>query len=157
MLNSQTVTITGVMCSGQIRKYANAGISGSSAYDRLNQLFTNIWFQTGGTPSGTYSTIRRYAFSSDEIAVGGTAVDELETMFKYPLWRVIEPLQPLTLRQNEMLVIWNNTGSIGQVEIEVELTIEIIPDGVAETIVAKDYPMNYIKSGKAGELRSKIG
>jgi hypothetical protein len=83
---------------------------------------------TGGTPSGSADVLRRYVWSSDEPAVSGATVDELECLVPLNvLWDAgygDGNVQPLTLRQNEMLCIYNTTGAAGIADIWIEFTDE---------------------------------
>lgn len=133
LLNNQTVALTGAVCSGEIRRYVSAGLSGQSditplAHDTSNSALVSVTIGTGGTPSGTPSTFRRYVWSSDEPVVGGASVDELECLV--PLNIIWDSgygdanVQPLVLRQNELFCIYNTAGASGLVDLWIEFTDE---------------------------------
>jgi len=133
LLNIQTAAVTGVVCQGEIRRYSGAGLSGHTvltalAHDSTNSALDAITVGTGGTPSGTPSVFRRYVWSSDEPAVSGASVDELECLVPLCiLWDAgygDANVQPLVLRQNEMLSIYNLVGAAGLVDIWIEFTDE---------------------------------
>lgn len=132
-LNNQTAGVTGVVCFGEIRRYTGAGLAGSTpvtplAHDTSNSALDTVTIGTAGTPSGTSSLFRRYIWSSDEPAVSGASVDELECLV--PLNVIWDAgygdanVQPLTLRPNEMLCIYNTVGAAGILDIWIEFTDE---------------------------------
>jgi hypothetical protein len=133
LLNNQTAAVTGVVCFGELRRYTTAGISGHTpltplTHDSLNSALVGVTAFTGGTPSGTVDVLRRYLWSSDEPAVSGATVDELECLPALSiLWDAgyaDQNVQPLVLRQNEMLVLYNTVGAAGLVDIWIEFTDE---------------------------------
>jgi hypothetical protein len=132
-LNNQTGAVTGVVCLGEIRRYAAAGLAGhvtvlAITHDSTNSALQSVTIGTGGTPSGTAEVLRRYLWSSDEPAASGATVDELECLVPLNvLWDAgygDANVQPLVLRQNEMLVIYNMVGAAGIVDIWIEFTDE---------------------------------
>lgn len=132
-LNNQTAGVTGVVCFGEIRRYSGAGLTGHTpvtplAHDTANSALVSVTIGTGGTPSGTSSLFRRYIWSSDEPAVSGASVDELECLVPLNvIWDAgygDAAVQPLTLRQNEMLCIYNTVGAAGILDIWIEFTDE---------------------------------
>lgn len=136
LLNVQTAAVTGVLCGGSVRRYSGAGIglSGSTpvtpvAHDSGNSALSSVTIGTAGTPAGaTVETLRNYAWSSDEAAVSGATVDELEMLPAYGLiWDAGYAdgnVQPLVIRPNEMLCIYNVSGAAGLVDVAVEFTDE---------------------------------
>ena len=133
-LNNQIGAVTGVVCFGEIRRYAaGAGLAGSTpvtplAHDTNNSALNAVTVGTGGTPSGTPSLFRRYIWSSDEPAVSGATVDELECLV--PLNVVWDAgygdaeVQPLTIRPGEMFCVYNTVGAAGILDIWAEFTDE---------------------------------
>jgi hypothetical protein len=131
LINVQTVAVTGVLCLGEIRRYEDATISGHTvitptAMDITNSALVSVTVGTAGTPIGTSTTLLRYIWSSDEPAVGTGTWDEWETLLGL-IWDTgygDANLQPLTIRTNEMLCIYNTTGAAGLVDVFVEFTDE---------------------------------
>ncbi|MBI2818115.1 MAG: hypothetical protein HYX72_14365 [Acidobacteria bacterium] len=132
-LNNQTVAVTGVVCLGEIRRYSAAGLTGQTnvpaiAHDSTNSALQTVTVGTGGTPAGTSELLRRYLWSSDEPAVSGATVDELECLVPLNvLWDAgygDANVQPLTIRQNEMLCLFNTVGAAGLVDVWIEFTDE---------------------------------
>ena len=132
-LNNQTAAVTDVVCLGEIRRYSGAGLTGQTAvpaiaHDSTNTALQSVTIGTGGTPSGTSELLRRYLWSSDEPAVSGATVDELECLVPLNvLWDAgygDANVQPLTLRQNEMLCLFNTGGAAGLVDVWMEFTDE---------------------------------
>ena len=132
-INNQTAAVTGVICAGEIRRLTGAGLSGHTAitplsHDTTNPALDGVVVGTGGTPTGTAAVIRRYVWSSDEPAVSAATSDEWECLVPLNiLWDAgygDSNIQPLTLRQNEALCIYNITGAAGLVDIWVEFTDE---------------------------------
>lgn len=133
LLNSQTAAVTGVLCSIEIRKYTGATLTGSTAvtpvtHDSTNTGPTTITVGHAGTIGGTPLTLRRIFWSSDEAAISTATSDELETYV--PLNIVFDAgygdsnVQPLTLRQNEMAMVYNVSGAAGLLDCWIEYTKE---------------------------------
>jgi len=133
LLNSQTAGVTGVLCSIEVRKYTGASLAGSTAvtpttHDSTNSAPTTITVGHAGTIGGTPFTLRRIFWSSDEAAISTATSDELETYV--PLNIVFDAgygdsnVQPLTLRQNEMAMVYNVSGAAGLLDIWIEYTKE---------------------------------
>lgn len=167
MLNSSTMV--GGVCAGELRRYTGAGLAGySPTLDTTSPDYVTtpeVIFARGGTPSGSYAILKRYAWSSNLPTVGGATIGEIETLLpRRTLWdtgRRTGFTQPLTLRTDQMMSLWNTAGSLAWATILIELTKEGggLPGGggtLNETVIAKNYPMEYVKQGKANELRSKV-
>lgn len=133
LLNAQTAAVTGVLCQLEVRKYTGAGLSGHTAitptsHDSTNTAPASAVYGHAGTPTGTPVTVRRVFWSSDEAAISAATSDELETYV--PLNVIFDAgygdanVQPLTLRQNEMVLIYNTTGAAGLLDLWVEFTKE---------------------------------
>jgi hypothetical protein len=133
-INAQTAAVTGVACYGDIRTYrGTASLAGSTAvtpvaHDSSNSALSSVTIGHSGTPGGTASTLRRYFWSSDEAKLSTAQNNELEA---FPALNVMwdsgygdANVQPLVLRQNEMLTIYNNSGAAGLVDIWIEFTDE---------------------------------
>jgi hypothetical protein len=132
-INNQTTGVTGVICAGEIRKYTGSGTwTGSTAVTPIahdtgaSAGLTSVTAGHSGTPGGTTNVMRRYTWSSDEPAASTATSDEWECLIPLNiLWDAgygDANVQPLTLRQNESLIIWNVTGAAGIVDIWVEFT-----------------------------------
>lgn len=133
LLNSQTAGVTGVLCSIEIRKYTGASLTSPTAvtpttHDSTNTGPTTITVGHAGTIGGTPFTLRRIFWSSDEAAISTATSDELETYV--PLNIVFDAgygdsnVQPLTLRQNEMVMVYNVSGAAGLLDVWIEYTKE---------------------------------
>jgi hypothetical protein len=133
LLNNQTSSVTGVTCLLELRLYTGAGLSGHTAitpvpHDSTNTSPSSAVYGHAGTPSGTSYVIRRVYWSSDEPAISTMSSDELETYVPLNIiWDAgygDSNIQPLTLRQNEMVCVYNTTGAAGLVDIWIEFTKE---------------------------------
>jgi hypothetical protein len=133
LLNSQTVGVTGVLCSIEVRKYTGATLGTPTAvtpttHDSTNSAPTTITVGHAGTIGGTPATLRRIFWSSDEAAISTATSDELETYV--PLNIVFDAgygdsnVQPLTLRQDEMAMVYNVSGAAGLLDVWIEYTKE---------------------------------
>lgn len=132
LLNGQTAAVTGVLCNLEVRKdEANPTWTGPTVgviteHDSTNTLPASYDQGHTGTftASGSQTTLRRTNWSSDEAAVSGATMDELECFV--PLNIIFDPgygdadAQPLVLNQNEMLYVWNVSGAAGLLDIWTE-------------------------------------
>jgi hypothetical protein len=134
LLNAQTAAVTGVLCQLELRVYTGgAGLSAPTSitpimHDSTNTLPTTAVYGHAGTPSGTSAVLRRVFWSSDEAAISTATSDEFETYV--PLNIIFDAgygdsnVQPLTLRQNEMVCVYNTTGAAGLLDTWIEFTKE---------------------------------
>jgi hypothetical protein len=134
LLNAQTAAVTGVLCQLEFRLYTGASFSVAGtavtpvAHDSTNVAPTTYTSANLGTLAGTPFTLRRVFWSSDEAAISTGTLDELETMV--PLNIIWDAgygdanVQPLTLRQSQMAVVWNTTGAAGLLDTWIEFTKE---------------------------------
>jgi hypothetical protein len=133
LLNAQTAAVTGVICQLEMRGYfAGApGLTSSTtitptAHDSTNTAPASAVFGHAGTIAGTATTFRRVFWSSDEAAISTGTLDELETLV--PLNIIFDAglantdVQPLTLRQNQMAMVFNTTGAAGLLDTWIEFT-----------------------------------
>jgi hypothetical protein len=131
-INNQTTGVSGVICAGEIRKYTGAGYSGQTSVTPIahdtgaSAGLTSVTAGHSGTPTGTPLVMRRYTWSSDEPAASTATSDEWECLIPLNIvWDVgygDSTVQPLTLRQNESLIIWNVTGAVGLLDCWIEFT-----------------------------------
>ena len=130
-LNAQATAVAGMVCFGEFRRYTSATWSSYSAvspfpHDTNNTALSDIYAGTGGTISGTSNVLRNYIWSSDEPAVGGATVDEWETVSSFNIvWELgfgDANLTSLTLNEDEMVCIYNMSGSTGTVDIWITFT-----------------------------------
>lgn len=133
LFNSQTAAVTGVVCQIELRLYTGSGsLTGSTAitptsYDSTNTAPTTATYGHAGTIGGTANTLRRIIWSSDEPAVSAATSDELEN---YPPlnvlyeWQPHSDVQPITLRQNQMIMVYNVSGAAGLLDTAIEFTKE---------------------------------
>lgn len=135
LLNAQTGAVTGVVCLMELRFYpATATNTGGTAvtptkHDSTNTLPASATINYNGTVGGSTPTVlRRMWWSSDEPAVAGSTVDEMETNVQLnTIWDAgygDANVQPLVLRQGEMLCLYNTTGAAGLLDTWIEFTRE---------------------------------
>ena len=135
VVNCQTVAVTGQLCQLDVHAFfvGGVGIAAPTAvtpvmHDSTNTLPTTATYGYAGTLSGTPATLRRTCWSSDEPAVAGATVDELECLI--PLNILFDAgygdtnVQPLTLRQTEMVSVYNVAGTAGLLDTWIEFTKE---------------------------------
>jgi hypothetical protein len=133
VLNIQTAAVTGVICLLEIRRYTSGTLSGHTtvtpvAHDTTNSALATVTIGYAGTLGGTPTTIRRIIWSSDEPKLTTAQNNEWECLV--PLNIIWDAgygdanVQPLVLRPNEMLVIYNVSGAAGLLDVWVEFTDE---------------------------------
>lgn len=134
LLNAQTAAVTGVLCQLELRYYTGASFSVAGtaitpvAHDSTNSAPTTATYAHAGTLAGTSALLRRVFWSSDEAAISTGTLDELETMVPLNIiWDAgygDSNVQPLTLRQNQLVAVYNTTGAAGLLDTWVEFTKE---------------------------------
>jgi hypothetical protein len=132
LFNSQTAAVTGVICQIELRKTASVGLSGLTAvtptkYDSNNTLPANATIGHAGTIAGTSETLRRIVWSSDEAAVSALGSDEVENFPPLNVlyeWQPHSDVQPITLRQNDGIMVCNVSGAAGLLDVAIEFTRE---------------------------------
>ena len=135
LLNAQTASVTGVLCQLEFRAYqtGSPGLTSPTAvtpvsHDTTNTAPASAVYGHAGTPAGTALTLRRVFWSSDEAAISTATSDEFETYV--PLNIIFDAgygdsnVQPLTLRQNQMTMVYNTTGAAGLLDTWIEFTKE---------------------------------
>lgn len=135
LLNAQTAAVTGVLCAIEFRGYfsGSPGLTSPTAvtpvsHDSTNTAPASATYGHAGTIAGTASTLRRIFWSSDEAAISTATLDELETMV--PLNIIWDAgygdanVQALTLRQNQMAMVYNVSGAAGLLDTWIEFTKE---------------------------------
>lgn len=135
LLNAQTAGVTGVLCQLEMRGYfaGSPGLTAPTAvtptsHDTTNTAPTTATYGHAGTIAGTATTFRRVFWSSDEAAISTATIDELETFV--PLNIIFDAgygdsnVQPMTLRQTQMALVFNTTGAAGLLDTWVEFTKE---------------------------------
>jgi hypothetical protein len=135
LLNAQTAAVTGVLTQMELRFYpATATLTAPTAitptsHDSTNTAPTTATYGHAGTPGGSTGVVlRRIFWSSDEAAISSATSDELETYV--PLNIIFDAgygdsnVQPLTLRQNQMVVLYNTVGAAGLLDVWIEFTKE---------------------------------
>lgn len=131
--NFQTVAVTGVACTMELRYYsANPTITAPAAVTPTSRDSANTAPAALTTASGTGitggtlgGTLRRIFWSSDEPAISVASNDELECIL--PLneiyaWIPHSDIQPITLNNGQGLILFNTAGAAGIVDIYVEFT-----------------------------------
>ena len=135
LLNTQVAAVTGVACQLDVRLYTGSvSLAGSTniiptAHDTTNTLPISGFYQHAGTVAGTLvGTFRRVFWSSDEPAISTATSDELECFVPFNIifdaGYADTNIQPLVLRQDQMLSIFNTQGAAGQLDIWIEFTKE---------------------------------
>jgi hypothetical protein len=135
LLNAQTAAVTGVICQLEMRGYfsGSPGLTSPTAvtptaHDSTNSAPTTATYGHAGTIAGTATTFRRVFWSSDEAAISTATLDELQTLV--PLNIIFDAgygdsnVQPMTLRQNQMALVFNTTGAAGLLDTWIEFTKE---------------------------------
>lgn len=135
LLNAQTAAVTGVICQLEMRGYFAGGVALTTptavvptSHDTTNTAPTTATYGHAGTIAGTATTFRRVFWSSDEAAISSGTLDELETIV--PLNIIFDAgygdsnIQPLTLRQTQMAMVFNATGAAGLLDTWIEFTKE---------------------------------
>jgi hypothetical protein len=134
ILNSQTAAVTGVLCSIEFRFYTTGATLTSptavtpTSHDSTNTAPTTATYGHAGTIAGTPATLRRIFWSSDEAAISTATSDEFETFV--PLNIIFDAgygdsnVQPLTLRQTQMAMVYNVSGAAGLLDTWIEFTKE---------------------------------
>lgn len=135
LLNAQTAAVVGVLCQLEMRAYqtGSPGLTAPTAvtptsHDTTNTAPTTATYGHAGTIAGTPLTLRRVFWSSDEAAISTATSDELETFV--PLNIIFDAgygdsnVQPLTLRQTQMAMVFNTTGAVGLLDTWIEFTKE---------------------------------
>lgn len=171
-LNSQVVAITGILYGCEVRRYtSNPTLKGPCFDTNLAENWGDVIIHSGwgGVPGGSYDVFKRFMWSGDEVASGEAInADSREVIGWFRrIWcpNAVDGLvQPLTIRKGQMLTVHVNAsfGGVAEVsclvDVEVLFTLELGSSngGSVKTIVANNYPMIYVPSGKVAELTSKI-
>lgn len=132
LFNAQTSAVSGVICQIELRKYSSATLTGPTSvtptkYDSNNTLPTTYVCGHAGTIGGTAETLRRICWSSDEPAVAALTSDEIENLPPLNVlyeWQPHSDVQPITLRQNESIMVYNVSGAAGLLDVAIEFTKE---------------------------------
>ena len=133
--NIQTAAVTGVICQFDLRfRSATAAWASPTSvtpvtHDTGNSALSSCTAGHAGTPSGgTEYTFRRFIWSSDEAAASTATSDELECIVPFNLlWDAgygDVNVQPLTLKQDQMMYIYNVSGAAGLADFAIEFTDE---------------------------------
>ena len=120
--NAQTAVVTGVVCSMEHRLYTGAaGLTSPTAVvpvsmDSTNTAPTTAVYGHAGTIAGTANILNSWIWSSDEAAASSATSDELECLIPLNIiydWIPHSDVQPLTLRQTQMNMVYNVSGAAG--------------------------------------------
>ena len=172
LLSSQAIAITGILYGLEVRRYSPTPTLKGPCFDtNLAENWGNVIIHAGwgGVPSGTYAVFRRFMWSGDEVSAGEAINADSRQIVDW-FRRVWCPnaqdgkVQPLTIRNDQMFTIHVNASYGGVAEVSCLVDVEILfslevgssNGGVVETIVAKNFPMDYVKATKVKELRSKF-
>lgn len=135
ILNAQTAAVTGVLCAVEFRAFfaGSPGLTSPTAvtptsHDSTNTAPASAVYGHAGTIAGTPLTLRRIFWSSDEATISTATLDELETLVPLNIiWDAgygESNVQPLTLRQNQMAMVYNVSGAAGLLDTWIEFTKE---------------------------------
>jgi len=132
LFNSQTAAVTWVVCQIELRKYTSATLTAPTSvtptsYDSTNTSPISIVTAHAGTIGGTAASLRRIIWSSDEAAVSSATSDELENLPPLNVlyeWQPHSDVQPITLRQNESVIVYNVSWAAGLLDVAIEYTKE---------------------------------
>lgn len=133
LLNAQTAGVTGVLCAVEFRAFfaGSPNLTAPTAitpvsHDSTNTAPASAVYGHAGTIAGTPLTLRRIFWSSDEAAISTATLDELETLVPLNIiWDAgygDSNVQPLTLRQNQMAMVYNVSGAAGLLDTWIEFT-----------------------------------
>lgn len=132
--NAQTAAVTGVVCSMEHRLYqtGSPGLTAPTAVtpvsmDTTNTAPTTATYGHAGTIAGTALTLNSWIWSSDEAAVSAATSDELECLIPLNVvydWIPHSDVQPITLRQTQMNMIYNVSGAAGLLHSYMDFTKE---------------------------------
>lgn len=120
--NAQTAGVTGVVCSMEHRLYTGAAALTSPtavvpvSMDSTNTAPTTAVYGHAGTIGGTANVLNSWIWSSDEAAASSATSDELECLIPLNIiydWIPHSDVQPLTLRQTQMNMVYNVSGAAG--------------------------------------------
>lgn len=110
-----------------------------------------------GSKSGAFMATPTYRRNLLNIfGVGSTTgVNWAERAYREPIEQ--NPDFMMVLNEGEgMAIIKNTASSVSRAEMAIEFNVETIPAGLTEQAVASDFPKQYVKKGKAQELKSKV-
>jgi len=131
--NAQTAAVTGVVCSMEHRLYTGAaGLTSPTevvpvSMDSTNTAPTTATYGHAGTIAGTANILNSWIWSSDEAAASSATSDELECLIPLNIiydWIPHSDIQPLTLRQTQMNMIYNVSGAAGLLHSYIDFTKE---------------------------------
>lgn len=131
--NAQTAAVTGVVCAMEHRLYrTNASLTSPTAVtpvsmDSTNTAPTTATYGHAGTIGGTAEILNAWIWSSDEAAVSSATSDELECLIPLNIiydWIPHSDIQPITLRQAQMNMIYNVSGAAGLLHSYMDWTKE---------------------------------
>jgi hypothetical protein len=132
LLNAQTAGVTGVLCAIELRKYTSGTLAAPTAvvpvkHDSTLAAPLSATIGHAGTIGGTPVTLRRIFWSSDEAAISTGTLDEWETLVPLNIiWDAgyyDASVEPLTLNQNEMIMVYNVSGAAGLLDVWIEYTV----------------------------------
>lgn len=131
--NAQTAAVTGVVCSMEHRLYTGAAALTTPtavtpvSMDSTNTAPTTAVYGHAGTIGGTANILNSWIWSSDEAAASSATSDELECLIPLNIiydWIPHSDIQPLTLRQTQMNMIYNVSGAAGLLHSYMDFTKE---------------------------------
>ena len=139
LVNAQTAAVSGIICLLDIRRYYNSvtwtAPTAFAAYphDTTNGALVSCTtgYAGGATGGSGPDILRKLCWSSDEPTISIATVDEWETFIPINIiWDLgygdSSNINPLTLRNGEMVYVYNNQGATGLVDVWIEFTDEAV-------------------------------
>lgn len=137
-MNYSSGSVTGVLAAGNVNIYANMSTTGGTSVTPIPKDTNNtaldsvtVLHSITSLSGGTSVTIRRWLWSTDELAMTATSLDEILNLgCGLTIWDEgyhVAALQPLTLNNKETLIIQAtaySAAAAGVVDIYVEFTSE---------------------------------
>lgn len=130
--NAQTAGVTGVVCSMELRHYVSGTLTTPTngtlfEFDSANTAPTTYVLAYAGTIGGTPTSWWSWIWSSDEAAASSATSDELECFTPLNIvysWIPHSDVQPWTLNQNDMAMVYNVSGAAGLLHTRIIFTKE---------------------------------
>lgn len=139
LVNAQSAAAAGVICLLDIRRYYNSVTwTAPTAFapifhDTTNSALVSCisGFAGGATGGSGPDILRKVCWSSDEPTISVGTIDEWETFIPVNIiWDLgygdSSNINPLTLRNGEMVYVYNNQGATGLVDVWIEFTDEAV-------------------------------
>lgn len=138
LINTQVSSVTGASTILSLNIYRGASYTGAyvtqTAFPHkksVEDLQSVVCFYGGSIVANSSASVRRMIWSTDEPGAFLASVDEIQGVFSeinimYQGGLVETAVQPLTLRQGDILGIINGTAAAGAATFYIEFTREIV-------------------------------